>query len=175
MGNEHLERLSREELMELVNVYSRNWLALDGLWFQAIEKDHGMAEAMRYDVEVWRVYTAIEARRLKKFLGLSERPGLEGLRRAMDLRFNAHHNRHEFVMESENSMVFRTVYCRVQDTRARKGMDWHPCVQVGEVEFGEFARAIDNRIACECVSCYPNIVDKTCNCAWRFRLEERAK
>ena len=99
MGNEHLEHLTKDELMDLVNVYSKNWLALDGLWFQSIEAEQGMDAAMRHDVDVWRVYTAIEARRLKQFLKLPERPGLEGLRRAMDLRFNAHHNRHEFVME----------------------------------------------------------------------------
>lgn len=172
MGNEHLEHLSKERLMELINVYSLNWLALDGLWFQSVEQEEGMDAAMRRDVDVWRVYTAIEARRLKKFLNLPERPGLKGLRQAMDLRFNAHHNRHEFVVEGERSMVFRTVYCRVQDTRGRKGMPFHPCVQVGEVEFGEFARAIDDRIRCECVSCYPDIRDASCNCAWRFTLED---
>ena len=171
MGNEHLERLSRDELMALINVYSKNWLALDGLWFQSIEREQGMDAAMRHDVNVWRAYTAIEARRIKQFLKLEARPGLEGLRAAMDLRFNAHHNRHEFAMEGENAMVFRTVYCRVQDTRARKGMDWHPCVQVGEVEFGEFARTIDDRIRTEVVSCYPHITDESCNCAWRFVLE----
>ena len=95
MDNEHLEHLSREELMDLVNIYSKNWLALDGLWFQSIERKYGMDEAMFHDVEVWKVYTAIEARRIRQFLRLPERPGLEGLRQAMNLRFNAHHNRHE--------------------------------------------------------------------------------
>lgn len=171
MGNEHLEHLSREQLMDLVNIYSKNWLALDGLWFQSIEKKYGMEEAMFHDVEVWKIYTVTEARRIKKFLNLEDRPGLEGLRKAMNLRFNAHHNKHEFVFEGD-TMIFRTVYCRVQDARARKGMPYHPCVQVGEVEFGEFARAIDDRIHCECVSCYPDIRDKSCNCAWRFRIEE---
>ena len=131
-----------------------------------------MDAAMDHDVDVWKTYTAIEARRIRQFLKLPEHSGLEGLRQAMDLRFNAHHNRHEFVWERENVLVFRTVYCRVQDTRARKGMDLHPCIRVGEVEFGEFARAIDDRIRCECVSCYPEVRDDTCNCAWRFILEE---
>ena len=169
MGNEHLESLSREQLMDLINIYSKNWLALDGLWFQSIEKQHGMDAAMAHDVDVWRTYTAIEARRIKKFLNLEEHPGLEGLRRAMNLRFNAHHNRHEFVCEGD-ALIFRTIYCRVQDTRARKGMPLHPCIQVGEVEFGEFARAIDDRIRCECVSCYPEVRDESCNCAWRFYI-----
>ena len=34
-----------------------------------------------------------------------------------------------------------------------------------------FAAGLDDRIQCECVSCYPAIADDTCNCAWRFRME----
>ena len=49
MGNEHLEHLSREQLMDLVNVYSKNWLALDGLWFQSVEKEQGMDAATIYE------------------------------------------------------------------------------------------------------------------------------
>lgn len=170
MGNEYLEHLSRKQLMELINIYSKNWLALDGLWFQSIERKYGMEEAMFHDVEVWKVYTVTEARRIKKFLKLKERPGLDGLHRAMNLRFNAHHNRHEFEIK-DNFMIFRTVYCRVQEARARKGIPFHPCIQVGEVEFGEFAKAIDDRIRCECLSCYPEIKDQSCNCAWRFWID----
>jgi hypothetical protein len=52
-------------------------------------------------------------------------------------------------------------------------MDFHPCKTVGIVEYGEFARTIDDRITCECVSCFPDIADKTCCCSWKFTLEEQ--
>ena len=75
---EALESLSRDQLLELIAIYSKNWLAMDGVWFQSVERKYGMEEAMYHDVEAWKRFTVTEARRIKKFLGLPERPGLEG-------------------------------------------------------------------------------------------------
>ena len=62
--------------------------------------------------------------------------------------------------------------CRVQQARARKGMPYHPCKPVGIIEYGGFARAIDDRISCRCASCYPEVEDDTCSCKWEFTLDE---
>ncbi len=31
-----LERFSKEELIRLIEDYSKNWLAMDGVWFQSV-------------------------------------------------------------------------------------------------------------------------------------------
>ncbi len=82
-----LEALSREELIELIGIYSKNWLAMDGFWFQSVERKLGMDEAMFHDVEIWKRFTVTEAKRIKAFLKLEEHPGLEGLAKALPLRF----------------------------------------------------------------------------------------
>ena len=168
--NDALRSLSREELAELLEVYAKNLVALDGTWFQSVEGARGMDEAMRHDEEAWRRFSLSEARRIKKFLGLGERPGLEGLARALPLRCQSAANVDEMRLE-DDALVYRIVDCRVQNARERKGMGFHPCKSVGIVEYGVFARAIDERIACECLSCFPDAIDATCNCAWRFTLE----
>ena len=94
-GREHLEGFSREQLAELLEIYAKNWLAMDGVWFQSVERKLGMEEAMYHDAEAWRRFTVIEARRIKAFLGLEERPGLEGLEQALRLRFYGCLNRDE--------------------------------------------------------------------------------
>lgn len=33
MRNEHLAKLSKEQLMDLIEIYSKNCLAHDGVWF----------------------------------------------------------------------------------------------------------------------------------------------
>lgn len=80
---EALEHLSREQLLELITAYSRNWLAMDGVWFQSIERKFGMDEAMYHDIQAWQRFTVTEARRIKKFLQLPEHPGLPGLKAAL--------------------------------------------------------------------------------------------
>ena len=171
MGNRAaLERLSKEELIDLVEIYAKNWLALDGVWFQSVEQSRGMDEAMFHDEEAWRRYSAIEARRLKAFLKLPERAGLEGLRAALELRFYANLNAFEMATEGD-ALVLRNTRCRVQDARARKGLNFHPCRAVGIAEYGEFARAIDQRIRTRCLSCYPLVTDASVCCAWEFTLD----
>ena len=76
-SRETLDRLSREQLTELVEIYAKNWLAMDGVWFQSVEEKYGMDEAMAHDERAWARFTVIEARRIKAFLGLPEHPGLE--------------------------------------------------------------------------------------------------
>ena len=50
-------------------------------------------------------------------------------------------------------------------------MPLHPCKRVGVIEYAGFARAIDERITCRCLSCYPEVTDESCACAWAFTLE----
>ena len=169
--NKALDLLTREQLTELLEIYSKNWLAADGIWFQSVENRLGMDEAMYHDIEMWKKFTVVEAQKLKKFLRLPEHAGLEGLARALSLRFYANINDAEISMKG-NTLIYRMVDCRVQTARKRKGMEYHPCKAVGIVEYGEFARTIDDRIICECISCYPDITDETCCCSWKFTLRE---
>lgn len=168
-----LEDLSREQLMALVEIYARNIYALDGVWFQSIEKADGMDAAIEHDRNAWRRFTETEAKRLKKFLNLPEYPGLDGLHQALALRFSGLANpKVELIRESSDSLIYRIVECRVQNARSNKGMPYHPCKSVGIIEHEFFAKIIDSRIECEPISCFPDVTDQSCACSWRFTLKE---
>lgn len=169
--NSSLQGLSREELIKLVSVYAKNTLALDGVWFQSIERKQGMDEAMFHDKEAWARFTVTEARRIKAFLRLSEKPGLEGLAAALPLRFIACVNPYEIALE-DGRLLYRTVECAVQVARKGKGMPLHPCKSVGLVEYSGFAAEIDSRISCRCVSCYPDAAEGEAGCAWEFYISQ---
>lgn len=173
MKNDFLQSLSKERLIQLIEDYSKNWLAMDGVWFQSVERTRGMDEAMHHDAEAWRRFTVIEARRIKKFLGLDEHPGLDGLAQALQLRFYANLNEADITVDrAARTLVYRTKECRVQRARERKNMPYHPCRPVGEIEYTGFAHAIDDRITCKCLSCFPDVTDASCCCAWLFELNE---
>ena len=38
MVNKTLEKMERSELIQLIEIYSKNWLAMDGVWFQSVER-----------------------------------------------------------------------------------------------------------------------------------------
>lgn len=168
--NDTLRNLGKDELVELLEIYAKNLIALDSTWFQSLEREEGMDTAVRHDIEAWRRFSVSEARRIKKFLGLDERPGIEGLARALALRCQSAANVDEILVEGDE-LTYRIVDCRVQNARKRKGMGFHPCRSVGVVEYGVFAESIDDRISCECLSCFPDMTDDSCNCAWKFTLK----
>ena len=170
MSKEDLLQLPKEKLVELIEIYSKNWLALDGVWFQSIEDKLGMDEAMYHDYQAWERFTVIEAKRIKAFLGLAEHPGTAGLETALKFRFYGNLNRCTFERD-EHTLVYRVLACRVQTARERKGMCYHPCKMVGIVEYTKFAQEIDSRFRCKCLSCYPDVTDSGVCCSWRFTID----
>jgi len=171
MTNEFLNQLSKEELIDLIEIYSKNWLADDGLWFQEFEKAYGMDVAMDHDCKVWEKFTVIEAKKIKQFLKLPEHPGIDGLNKALQLRFYCNFSKDEILIEG-NTLTYRILECRVQHARELKGMEFHPCKSVGEIEYGLFGKTIDDRFTCETLSCYPDVTDTTCHCAWKYTLND---
>lgn len=165
-----LNQLSKEELQQLVEIYARNIYALDGVWFQSIEKTDGMDAAMMHDRNAWQRFTETEARRIKNFLHLPEQAGLDGLEKALSIRFSALANPVVQLIREPEALIYRVVDCRVQTARKSKGMAYHPCKSVGIIEHAFFAKIIDSRIETETLSCFPDVADDTCACAWKFTI-----
>ena len=68
----------------------------------------------------------------------------------------------------DNKLTYKITVCRVQEARTRKNMPLHPCKSAAVYEYSGFAEVIDDRIKCRCISCYPDVTDDTCSCAWEF-------
>jgi hypothetical protein len=170
-ASDTIENLSREELLELVKVYAKNWLAHDGCWFLAMEEKYGMPEAIAIDRKSWERFTVVEAKRLIEFLGLGQNSGIEGLRRALRFRLYATINEDDITIR-DDTLIYRVKTCRVQAARRKKGLTDFPCKTVGDVEYGLFARTIDSRFTTRCLSCPPEISDPSVFCLWEFTLQK---
>ena len=162
--------MPHEKLIDLVDSLGANWIAGDGVWFQAVENAYGMNDAKRCNDTCWTRFSPFEAWSIKQFLGLDERPGLEGLKKALRFRMYASVNVQSIIDEGPDSIVFQMNDCRVQSARKRRGLDDYPCKSVGLVEYGRFAEGVDTRIRTECVGCPPDPHPDEWFCAWRFTI-----
>ena len=163
--------LPEEKVDQLREAVGVNWLANDGVWFQAVEFSEGMIPAKACNDAAWREFSPYEALRIKRLLHLPENPGIEGLMRAMSLRIYGTVNIQSFGNKTENSVDFFMNECRVQSARKRKGLDDYPCKSAGLVEYEYFARAIDKRIETKCIGCPPDKHPEEWFCAWRFTMK----
>jgi hypothetical protein len=169
---EKIEDLSKDELLELTKLYAKNWLAHDGCWFLSVEEKYNIETAIEIDTESWRKFTVVEANRLIEFLDLGKNSGVAGLAKALRFRLYATVNEDEVIVgEDGKSLEYRVKTCRVQAARRRKGLTDFPCKSVGIVEYGLFAKTIDERFETEAVSCPPEIVNNDYYCIWRFTLK----
>jgi hypothetical protein len=163
---------SNEQLHTLLKAVSVNWLVNDGVWFQAVEKRHGMDCAKRCNDTAWARLSPYEATRIKKLLRMPERPGLAGLKTALQFRLYAKINIQSFEDIDEQSFIFRMNDCRVQSARKRRGLADYPCKPGGLVEYTTFAATIDPHITTECLGCPPDEHPPEWFCAWKFTLRE---
>ena len=168
---DQLKHLDRETLEAMLADFAKNWLAHDGLWFQAVEKHTDMATAIDLDKQAWEKFTVIEAQRIMALHKIAPGCGLAGLKKALQFRLYAFINTQEIRNETETSFEFYMVDCRVQSARQRKQLSLFPCKSVGVVEYTEFARTVDPRIKTTVICCPPDReAGKGHYCGWRFAI-----
>ena len=170
---EFLTKLSKEDLIGLLEDMGKNWLASDGVWFQTIERnyDYEMYTTKRINDTNWVRFSYIEAKTIMKRLNLPENGGIPVLKEALKYRQYALVNKQEIVEIDDNKIIFRMNDCRVQSARKRRGLSDYPCKSAGIVEYSRFAEGIDPRIRTECIGCPPDPHPDDWWCAWEFQIE----
>ncbi len=162
--------LNRDGLIKALDMFASNWLAHDGCWFLAAEERFGMETAIELDAGAWHRFAAAEARRIVKAFAIPRGGGLEALEQALSYRMYSFVNPCRIEWSPERDVLrFFMETCRVQQTRAGKGLPPFPCKAVGQVEFETFAHTVDERIATTCLVCPPD-PGADGHCGWEFRL-----
>lgn len=164
-----LEGLPPEGLVDLIEDGAKNWLAMDGLWFLAVEDRFGLATAIELDRAVWEKFSPLEARRIMRRRGIAPGGGLPALADALRFRLYARLNDQEIRWTERGTLVLEMKACRVHEARNRDRRPPFPCRSVGLVEYGAFARAVDERIAVRCRGCPPERPAGAW-CAWEFSI-----
>jgi hypothetical protein len=167
--------MSPEQMRNWLTDAAKLWLAHDGLWFQAVENNLGMKEAITMDATAWGIFSPIEAKRIMKRLGIEPGGGIEALIRCLNHRLYALLNRQQIVESSAERCVFRMRTCRVQDARHRKGLPDFPCKEVGLVEYATFAATVDPRLKTRCLGCPPDEHPDDWYCTWEFTLADEGE
>ncbi len=164
-----LAEMPREKLLKIVDAVAANWLAGDGIWFQAVEDRQEMFTAKRCNDTCWAKFSPLEAYRIREALELEEHGGLDALETALGFRLYSRINQQSIERTGEG-LIFKMINCRVQHARQRKGLEDYPCKSGGMVEYSSFARTIDPRIRTECMACPPDQHPPEWFCAWKFYI-----
>lgn len=166
-----LKEMPEEKLIDFLFLHIRDIFAVDGLYFLSIEKRFGTEPSVEIDQEVWEGMAVIEARRLRKTMGISgeDIPSfMEALRYSC---WSLDTEDKEIEIEEKRG-VFRNTNCRVQNTRISKGLNLFPCKGVRLGWMRAFAEKLNPKIRVNCIVCPPDERPEGVWCEWEFLLEE---
>ena len=112
----------QEDVSQALTDAAKNWVAIDGLWFQAVEQAYGMDAALAMDRGVWEQFAVIEAQRIKERLALPQNGGLDALEIAFNNRLISLLNKLEILRPDEKTLIVTTENVPRTGSRKRKGM-----------------------------------------------------
>jgi len=160
-------QISMEKLVELC---SRSSYTLDGLWFTLLEERYGLDVALDIDIEVWRRFGLIHARRLLKTLALEVDSPLQTIVGILQVDPILLIYRPQIVALTDSKAVFRCTDCPPQKARVRDGKGEFPCKPVGIAWFGSYAEAVDPSLKLSCLACPPDAHPQQYWCEWQFEI-----
>jgi hypothetical protein len=167
-----LSQLPKEKIPDYIFMQLRNLWAADGLYFLGIEELYGTEVATKIDAQVWAVMGKIEARKLKEFLGITE-TDIPSLMKALQYTTWALDLEDKEITIKKDHAVIRNVRCRVQNTRASKGLKEFGCKPVRFGFLKAFAKEFNPNIVVKCTVCPPDSHPENLWCEWEFTYKEK--
>lgn len=166
-----LENMPKDQLIDLFALHIRNIWRVDGLYFLGIEEKFGTESATEIDANCWKVMGKIEARYLKKILGVDEvlPDSLIHMLRNTSWALDIQEKKYEV---SKNKATIRVVRCGTQETRISKELGIFPCKRVRFGYLEAFAKELNSDIQVKCNFCPPDERPAGVWCEWEFRFKE---
>lgn len=171
---EMLKGLPAEKLLDMFFLHIRNLWRVDGLYFLGIEDKFGTEAATEIDANCWKILAKIEARDLKKSLGIERVEDAETLIYLLrNTSWALYHPRKAVEIDkAKNVGRFRVVNCRVQEARLRRGLGIFPCKKVRYGYLKSFAEELNPKFEVKCVTCPPDDKPSDYWCEWEFKLRK---
>ncbi len=168
---ERIEALSREDLLKRIMLMADLAMAVDGLWFLAVEKADGFDKALAMDVEVWERYARLSVKRIKKHFPIASDP-LEAIKDVISYDPLWYWMDFEFVEDDPRRLVFRVNTCPALEAMERMGREVLTCEPVEGAYLAALAETVDRRIRVKPLKLPPRkSPDEVC-CSWMLSLQE---
>jgi len=159
------EAMSKAQLIDLLKLYAQLLLTVDGLWFVGTEKVKGLDEAIKFDKEIWRQFGALEAKRMKKLLGMKSITTVEDICKLVLLSPMWVSVGPQAEIQNGRCYLSAT-NCHPQKARIKHGLSELPCKSLGAAYFEGFAPALNPDLKYRCVFCPPDEHPEDTWCKW---------
>lgn len=169
----HLEKLSKAELIELVRLYTKLFLAVDGFWYLAVKEMVDEDTATACDIWVWEKYTPYELKRLMQLRNIKGND-LEAFATALGFSPWFANLDYRLTREGENRLIFTVLECPTLQALKREGAGRENiiCRQVDPQLFQIMIQSFNPKGKVIPIELPPETRGDGICCRWQFSLDE---
>lgn len=169
---EILSTLSRDQLLELIDVQQKNWWNLQNHWMAYMDREYGMDAAVKGDSHCCAANARVQMFRLRRLLGLGD--DVDSLMKAMILSTIWANGEYEIWKIDATRFRIRVTTCHQQVKRLEEGLGELACKPAGLAVAEAGARAINPACGVRCLVCPPDDHPRDRWCEWEFEVPRAA-
>lgn len=169
-----LMELPKETLVEMVNMWVKNYWSNQGYWMINVERDFGFEHTARLDGEIWENMAKAQAHRLKKLLGLGDDiPSLYVVLKYCAAQWVSAGFTWEFLEITADRLVMQVNQCPMGTFREGQGLPLIPCKLGATGLYASLAQSVNPGFKVTCLHAHPDARIEGVMCKWEFILEGR--
>jgi len=168
-----LMALPKDALVEMVNMWVKNYWTLQSYWMVFVERDYGFEAAAKFDMEVWEKLARTQANRLKKLLNLGD----DTRALAAALTYTAPQWAPagfdwQFKEIGDKVVRMEVNKCPMGTYRDSLGLELLPCKLGSDTLYRALAKTINPKFDVACLHAHPDPRIEGVMCQWKFWLED---
>jgi len=166
------EDFSPEFLRELIKIYGKFYIAIDGFWYLGVKEHIDNETALKVDLWAWDKATRYELKRLAAMAGI-EGDGIDTVFKFLQLVPWMQVTEYRAEMESPKRGVLTVTKCSILEALEREGQgrEAEICSQVDSAVLRRYAEFFNPNIKVEPVFLPPREDRAGICCQWEFTLE----
>ncbi len=167
-----LEDFSKGVLVDLIKMYTKLYMALDGFWYLTVQERQGNDEALTCDIKTWEKQGGYEMSKIAKQLNIK---GNDVIALMKALQFSPWSIQQEYQMEIINSRkaILTITHCPtlLALEKEGKGRENEICNMVDPGLYKDWASYFNPNIEVRCLKSPPRQSNSDICCQWEFKLE----
>lgn len=173
LPNLEFSNFSPDTLADLLTLYARLYMALDGFWYLTTKERVGNEEALACDIQTWERHAKYEMAKISKQLNIQGNDVISAMK-SIQLTPWLRQTQFNIEVHGHNSAVLTVNHCPtlVALEREGEGRENEICSIVDRKLFREYASFFNPDIKVECLKLPPRKDKDEICCQWEFKLEK---
>ena len=166
--NERLSKLSKDELLDFIEMFQKNWWNLQNNYILYMNNTYGEEAAVQADGHCFSANAKVQMYRLAKMFGLKD--DLQSLMDAMILSTIWANCDYDIWEIDENNFRIKVTNCYQQVRRLEDGLGEFACKPAGLAICEAAAEVINPATETKCIVCPPDEHPDDVWCEWEFKI-----